>query len=74
MIDISKQKIQSKCPSCNHLFSVTLKQVANEEIIKCINCKNNIQLKDSNGSSRRSIREVNKSFKDLKKTLKNFGK
>ena len=74
MIDISKQKIQSNCPSCNHKFSVTLKQVANEEIIKCNSCKNDIQLKDSNGSSKKSIRDVNKSFKDLEKTLKNFGK
>lgn len=41
---------------------------------KCNNCKTVIQLKDSNNSSKKSVTDVNKSFKDLEKTLKNFGK
>lgn len=73
MIDISKQTVKVDCPECNRSISVTLKQVANETLIKC-NCGQEIQLKDSNDTNKKAIRDVNKSFKDLERTLKNFGK
>ncbi len=37
MIDISKQTVKVDCTECNRLINVTLKQVANEALIRC-NC------------------------------------
>jgi transcription elongation factor Elf1 len=73
MIDISKQAVKIDCPECNRLISVTLKQVANEVLIKC-SCGQEVQLKDSNGTNKKAIKDVNKSFKDLERTLKIFGR
>ena len=73
MIDISKQTVKVDCPECNRAISVTLKQIANEALIKC-NCGQEIQLKDNNGTNKTAIKDVNKSFKDLERTLKSFGK
>jgi len=73
MIDISKQTVKIDCTECNRSINVTLKQVANEALIRC-NCGQKIQLKDSNGTNKKAIKDVNKSFKDLERTLKNFGK
>ena len=72
MIDISKQPVKIDCPECNRSMSVTLKQVANGALIKC-NCGQEIQLK-SNSTNKKVIKDVNKSFKDFERTLKNFGK
>ena len=73
MIDISKQTVKVECPKCKRSISVTLKKISNEDIIKCI-CGQKIQLKDRNGTNKKAIKEMNKSFKDLEKTLKSFGK
>lgn len=73
MIDISKESVKLDCPECKRSMSVTIKQVADEALIKC-NCGQEIQLKDSNGTNKKAIRDINKSFKDLENTLKKFGK
>lgn len=73
MMDISNQTVKVQCSECNRSISVTLKQVANETLIRC-NCGQEIQLEDSNGTNKKAIKDVNKSFKDLERTLKNFGK
>lgn len=73
MIDISKQSVKIECPDCKHSISVTLKQVSEEVIVNCI-CGQEIQLKDSNGTSKKAIEDVNKSFKDLEKALKKLGR
>ena len=73
MIDVSKQTVKVECSECNRSINVTLKQVANEALIEC-KCGQEIQLKDSNGTNKKAINDVNKSFKDLERTLKNFGK
>ena len=73
MIDISKQTVNVNCPECKRSISVTLKQVADEVLVKCT-CGQGIQLKDSNGSSRKAIHDINKSFKELDNTLKSFGR
>lgn len=73
MIDISNQTVKVDCYECNRSISVPLKQVANEALIKCT-CGQEIQLKDSNGTNKKTIKDVNKSFKDFERTLKNFGK
>ena len=73
MMDIGKQVIKLDCPDCKRSISVLLKQVANEEIVTCT-CGQEIQLRDSNQSSRNAIRDINKSFKELENTLKNIGR
>lgn len=73
MIDISKESVKIDCPDCKHSISVTFKQVAEEVMLNCI-CGQEIQLKDSNGTRKNAIKDVNKSFKDLEKALKKLGK
>jgi predicted RNA-binding protein Jag len=73
VIDISKQTVKINCPECKGSITVSLKQVADEIRVKCI-CGQSIQLKDSNGSSRKAIHDINKSFKDLENTFKKFGR
>lgn len=73
MIDISKQTVKLDCPECKRANTVTLKQVADEATIKC-SCGQSIKLTDSNGSAKKSIRGINKSFDDLERTFKKLGK
>ena len=73
MIDISKQTVKLDCPECKKPITVSLKQVADEVLIRC-NCGQEIQLQDSNGTNKKAIRNINKSFKDLERTFKKLGK
>jgi predicted RNA-binding protein Jag len=73
MIDISKQTVCVNCPECKRSISVSLKQIADEVSVKCL-CGQGIQLKDSNGTNRKAIHDINKSFKDLENTFKKFGR
>lgn len=73
MIDISKQTVKIDCPECKRPMSVSIKQIADEVLVKCT-CGQGIRLKDSNGTNKKAIRDINKSFKDLESTLKRFGK
>ncbi|MEN9326205.1 MAG: hypothetical protein RI943_626 [Bacteroidota bacterium] len=70
MIDISKQSVKLKCPECMRSVSLTIKQVADEELIKCT-CGLELQLRDSNRTNEKAIRDINKAFKDLENTFKN---
>lgn len=72
MIDISKEVIQINCPNCNAKVNVTLGDVANEKTISCI-CSSNIMLSDKNGSSTKSIQEINKGFKELDEAFRKLG-
>jgi len=73
MIDISKQTVKLDCPECKKPITVSLKQVADEVLIRC-NCGQEIQLQDSNGTNKKATRDINKSFKDLERTFKKLGK
>lgn len=73
MIDISKHSVTLNCPECKRSISVSIKQIAQEASIKCT-CGKNIQLRDKDGSAKKSIHDVNKSFKKLEDTLKRIGK
>ena len=73
MMNISNQTVELNCHECKREITVTLKQVANEATIKC-NCGQEIQLKDSNGTNKKAIKDVNKSFKDLENTIKKLGR
>lgn len=69
MIDISKQNVSINCPECKRSIIVSLKQVADEVSVKC-NCGQGVKLADNNGSAKKSIRDISKSFHDLENTLK----
>jgi len=73
MIDLGKEKIEITCSDCNRKIMVTLEQVAKQQTITC-SCGTKIELKDKNGSARKSIQDMNKAFSDLEKSLKNLGK
>jgi predicted Zn finger-like uncharacterized protein len=74
MIDISKQKIEITCPNCKQQIAVALQQVAAEDTVECPSCNQQIALKDEGGSAKKSIQDINKSFKDLDNVFKKFGK
>lgn len=73
MIDFSKQSVKIDCPECKRSVSVTIKQVADKALVKC-SCGQGIQLQDSNGTNKKAIRDINKSFKDLENTFKKLGR
>lgn len=73
MIDISKQTVKINCPECKRSITVSLKQVADQVTVKCI-CGQGIQLKDSNGTNRKAIQDINNSFKNLENAFKKFGR
>ena len=73
MIDISKQTVKINCLECNRSITVSIKQIADEALIKCT-CGQEIQLKDSNGTNKKAIKDINKSFKNLETVLKKFGR
>ena len=69
MLDINKKKIEINCPSCNSILAVTFGQISKEDTVTCKSCKDKIKLIDKNKVGKK----IDKSFKDLEKTLKNFG-
>ena len=73
MMDISKQTVKIDCPECKRSINVSLKQVADEALVKC-SCGQEIRLKDNNGSAKKSIRDINKSLQNLENTFKNLGR
>jgi transcription elongation factor Elf1 len=73
MIDISKHSVTLNCPECKRSFSVQIKQIAQEELVTCT-CGKQIQLRDKDGSAKKSIRDINSSFKKFEDTIKRIGK
>ncbi len=73
MIDISKERVSINCPDCKRSIKVTIGQVSKQASVRC-NCGQSIQLVDDKGSNKKAIRDINKSFEDLERTFKKFGK
>ena len=67
MFNISQQKINPNCPECGAKNQVTLKQVENQETIKCSECKKNIALIDEGGSTKKTVADTNKAIKNFDK-------
>ena len=74
MFDISQQERKVNCPECKAINIVTLKQVADEEGIKCSGCSKEINLKDGDGSTKQALASVARSLDDLENTIKGFGR
>lgn len=73
MFDISKQTVKLDCPDCKRSIPVSVKNIAEEKVIKCF-CGKQIQLKDDGGTHKKAIRDINSSVKKLEDTFKKFGK
>ncbi len=74
MLDLNYFEIQISCPKCKYTIDIYLIDVKNEDVVFCHNCKASIQLKDSDASSYKGIKEINNTFNELKNTLKKLGK
>jgi transcription elongation factor Elf1 len=66
--------IDFECPNCSYQNDAQLVDVKTEKVLFCNNCKIDIQLRDSEASTHVTIDNVNEAFKQLERTLKNFGK
>ena len=67
---LDEMKIDIQCPECKRKFQVTLDQVHKESNVTCPGCRKQIKLK-SEGDD---LGKVDKSFKDLQKTIKDLNK
>jgi transcription elongation factor Elf1 len=74
MLDISKTWISINCPKCNYSFEIQLQDAELESTLYCHNCKQSIQLVDSNASAARGIKSIEDAFDDLNNTLNNLFK
>lgn len=70
MLNLSSMKIDFNCPGCSFKNEVSLKQVKNEDSILCRGCKQSIKLENKDNG----LKRLDKSFRDLEKTFKKFGK
>jgi predicted Zn finger-like uncharacterized protein len=74
MIDLNKQKLDIECPNCSRKLQVTLEQVAKEVSVNCPSCRQGIKLVDKGKSTASGMKNLNKAFSDLDKSLKNLFK
>lgn len=72
MFDIGTQSIEVRC-ECGRRHNATFNDVTNRRDIRC-GCGVTIQLKDSDGSVRKSVSDINRSMKDFENALKRFGR
>lgn len=73
-MDISQSKVDVPCPKCEADINVSLKKIEQQETVTCTACSSKIDLVDKDGSSKKVVRDVNKSLKSLTDTIKKFGK
>jgi len=70
MINIDNHKIDIRCPSCQFLNTITLKQVRIRDVIICRGCKVNIRLEDYLNTARKAIRSIRRAFTALEKQIR----
>lgn len=69
-LNMNNIEIEFKCPNCGFSNKVRLRQVRLGQVIICSGCHENIRLVDKDASVQRGINEIEKSFEDLEKTMK----
>lgn len=74
MIDLDNIWVEVECPNCGYSVDIQLLDAKTERTVYCHNCKINLELKDSDASVHSGLDSINEAFKELEKTLKNFGK
>jgi DNA-directed RNA polymerase subunit RPC12/RpoP len=70
ILDEIKKPIPIQCPECKKEFQVTLEQFRKESTVTCPGCRKPITL-NINGDD---LGKVDKSFKDLQKTINDLNK
>lgn len=73
-LDLDNIEIEFKCPKCGFINKVRLKQVRLGEVIICSGCHENIRLVDKDASTQRAIEGIEKSFKDLERTIEKINR
>lgn len=68
-MSMSSKQITVECPKCEAANVVSLQQVADQSQIKCVGCEVNIDLVDDNGSTKKSIQNIEQALKQLPKEL-----
>ena len=69
MFDIGKEMIEFECPQCRKKLKATLNDVSSGKSIYCSSCKTKIHT-SADASAKRSVDSINKSLKNLEKTIK----
>lgn len=72
MFDIGKQKFDFTCPDCSKTHTISFDDVQRGRTIPC-GCGKNLKLV-ADGTVKKSVDSVNKSFRELENTIKKFGK
>ena len=73
MIDIGKEPIDFECPNCGKALKLTFNDAIARRTIRCSSCGTDINLTPDE-SLKREVDSVNKSFRDLEKTLKKLSR
>ena len=72
-LDLDKETVDIRCPECGATNKVSLGQIRREEVIKCHSCHSPVQFVDKDHSVAKAIDNVQKSMKNLKKTIEKVG-
>lgn len=68
------QTIDITCENCNYIFDVPFRELAEDQsIIVCPHCKAKIRI-THNDETKKTLKDVNESLKELDKTLNSLGR
>jgi len=73
MIDIDRQRIDIRCPSCHFLNKVTLKQIRLRDAVICRGCKANIRLEDHFNTTEKAVRSFRRAMGQFEEQLAQIG-
>ncbi|MFC1833525.1 hypothetical protein ACFL2Q_02165 [Thermodesulfobacteriota bacterium] len=74
MISLDDFEIDVECPGCGFYNPLRIKQIALEEPVICRGCKNLIRPVDHMDEVKTARKKINRAFRELEETLKNFGR
>ena len=72
MFDIGKQKFDFKCPNCGKTHAISFEDVQKKRTISC-SCGKNLKLV-ADGTVKKTVDSINKSFGELENMIKRLGK
>ena len=72
--NLDNVEIEFQCPNCGFSNNVSLRQIRLGEIIICSRCHSDIKLVNKDASTQRAVERIEKSFKDLKRTIEKISR
>ena len=69
MINLDKHEIEFPCPKCGFYNKIWLKQACLRDVIICRGCKINIQLDDQMNETKKAIRSIKRTTRELEETI-----